>query len=1023
MKDKLKNILLTYKNEKDSSIYKAIEKLIDSEDSSNRNDITKKYNIFFNNSQLAFQSLDINGNILEVNQTWLDILRYNKNEVIGKSFANFVHPDLINIFNARFKKFKKEGNIEDIILKLKKKNGKYILASYESCVLYNENNDSTATYCSFRDVTNETKILNELKESEEKYKKLIHNQGEGIGITNKDEIFTFSNHAADKIFGVKKGGLIGKSLAQFLSIEEQEKIKIETSKRKKSRQSSYELEINNFKGVKKHILVTVTPNNDDKGNYLNSFGIFRDITSRKQIEQELKESEDKFKAITNSSQDAIILLDDEGLITFWNHVAEKIFQYTSEEVINKDLHKLITLKKYRSLFEKGFANFKNTGKGRTINNVVELSGVRKDGADVPVELSLSALRHNNKWYSVGIIRDITERKENEITLTQSEERFRTIFEMNTDLIGIANMETATFFKVNPTFTKTLGYKEEEFLKKPFLEFIHPDDIDKTKEVIESELKKGKKVIRFVNRYHCKEGGYRILEWKAYPVLRERILYAVAHDITRRTEDERRLKESEERFKNLSEVSFEGIVMHKNGIAIDCNQTLYNVTDYTKEEIINQSLFKIIHEKHHALIAEKIKQQSTKPYEVSIVKKDGTEVPVEIESRSFKLNNEDIRVSAVRDITERKEVQQKIIENEKRFRTYIETSPVGIFIANRYGKLNFVNSTAQKLLGYSQKEMLNMTILDIHLKEDALEVKKKFGDLQNMGQISSYETRFMTKYGKIINIILESIKLSKNEYIAFCTNNTEQKSYEAKLKELNATKDKFFSIIAHDLRAPMNNLVGFSDLLLNKHSNYSKEKLSYIIGMMNSSAKQTFSLLENLLIWSKSQRGKLSFKPTEYTCKEIIEEIIEEMQHFAIAKEIKIESQKEHNESTVLIDKEMFKTIFRNLISNAIKFTYEGGKISIGCKKIQNRMVKFFVSDTGVGIPEEKQDKLFRIDQNISTPGTKNEQGTGLGLLLCKEFVEKHGGKIWVESIINNDTNNKTSGSTFYFTVPCIKKNN
>ncbi|HAF27491.1 MAG TPA: hypothetical protein DCG75_00445, partial [Bacteroidales bacterium] len=231
----------------------------------------------------------------------------------------------------------------------------------------------------------------------------------------------------------------------------------------------------------------------------------------------------------------------------------------------------------------------------------------------------------------------------------------------------------------------------------------------------------------------------------------------------------------------------------------------------------------------------------------------------------------------------------------------------------------------------------------------------------------------------------------------------------------ATKDKFFSIIAHDLRGPMNNLVGFSDLLERNYQNYDNEKLSHIINLMSTSAKQTYSLLENLLIWARSQRNKLSYNPHVFICKELISEVLQEMEHLAFAKGIRFETDIETIGHSVHVDKDMFKTVYRNLISNAIKYTKEGGTISFGCRKDSDRFIEFFVKDDGVGIPKETLEKLFKLDENITTEGTNQEHGAGLGLILCKDFIDKHGGRIWVESEVNK-------GSTFWFTFPVPEQN-
>jgi len=234
--------------------------------------------------------------------------------------------------------------------------------------------------------------------------------------------------------------------------------------------------------------------------------------------------------------------------------------------------------------------------------------------------------------------------------------------------------------------------------------------------------------------------------------------------------------------------------------------------------------------------------------------------------------------------------------------------------------------------------------------------------------------------------------------------------EASLKEDNATKDKFFSIIAHDLKSPFNALMGFSDILLRRHKEYDHEKREKIIKTIKESSKSAYNLLENLLTWSRSQSGSINYSPEKLRLKITLFETIFGLQAQANKKEIEIIDNISENE-TIFADQNMITTVLRNLISNAMKFTNKKGSITISAKKqTDNNFTEINVSDTGIGIPKDKIEDLFRIDKNTSTQGTENETGTGLGLILCNEFVEKHGGKIWVESEAGK-------GSSFIFTIP------
>ena len=229
-----------------------------------------------------------------------------------------------------------------------------------------------------------------------------------------------------------------------------------------------------------------------------------------------------------------------------------------------------------------------------------------------------------------------------------------------------------------------------------------------------------------------------------------------------------------------------------------------------------------------------------------------------------------------------------------------------------------------------------------------------------------------------------------------------------LKELNATKDKFFSIIAHDLKNPFNTLLGFSKLLFENAPNYTTDQIQQYAQIMNHTAKQSYALLENLMQWAKSQTEKIKIIPRNSSMNELLSITIPIVNGSALKKNITIESNIS-TEDIVYADNSLTATILRNLLTNAIKFTHANGKITVSTQR-KDIFLEVSITDTGVGIEPMNIDKLFRIDSKVTSHGTDNEEGTGLGLILCKEFVEKQGGTIWANSEVGK-------GSTFTFTLP------
>jgi len=240
---------------------------------------------------------------------------------------------------------------------------------------------------------------------------------------------------------------------------------------------------------------------------------------------------------------------------------------------------------------------------------------------------------------------------------------------------------------------------------------------------------------------------------------------------------------------------------------------------------------------------------------------------------------------------------------------------------------------------------------------------------------------------------------------------QQKEIEAQrdqLHELNVTKDKFFSIIGHDLRNPFSALIGLTKLLVSEFDNFPKDQIKELLESIYKSSENTYNLLGNLLEWARSQTGRIQWHPEDIELNQVARSTVELLTRNAHQKNIRVQNEI-NGKTMVTADKNMLQTVFRNLISNAIKFTPDGGLVTIRSRETDN-FIETRVSDTGVGIAGKDIEKLFRIDTHFSRSGTKDEQGTGLGLILCKEFLAKNGGKIWVESQVGK-------GSSFIFTLP------
>lgn len=369
-----------------------------------------------------------------------------------------------------------------------------------------------------------------------------------------------------------------------------------------------------------------------------------------------------------------------------------------------------------------------------------------------------------------------------------------------------------------------------------------------------------------------------------------------------------------------------------------------------------------------------------------------------------------------DVTDQKMLIKQNIENEARWKFALEGNQDGVWDWNLEKNEVFFSTQWKAMLGYNDNELAN-DLAEWEKRVHPDDLQKCYDDLNLhfTGSVPYYSNvhRVLCKDGSYKWILDRGRVVSYNEenkpvrMIGTHTDLTEKIEQENKLKELNATKDKLFSIIAHDLRNPIGNIVSYSELLKKQCADHNGKAIEYI-GIINIAAEMTLILLEDLLIWARTQSGQVEFKPEWLRINDVFTEVFNMLNPFANLKQIVIKTADLQN-GTCYADKQMLKTILRNLLQNALKFTNPGGLIEVNATLEQNQ-VEFTVSDNGVGMDSSKVENLLKSGITVTSSGTSGEKGSGLGLTLCNEFVQKHGGIIRVESEVGK-------GSRFYFTLP------
>lgn len=748
-----------------------------------------------------------------------------------------------------------------------------------------------------------------------------------------------------------------------------------------------------------------------------------DGTSNFQKEAELEELRN-YQIIATSVVDAIINVDLVGNITFWNKSAEQLFGVRRSAVFGKFIGKILpifTEVYFKSLLEE--LKVKKVWDSRL-----------KIGAAEKVEfinIKLSYVEENSDPRIVIFCTNITKQINLERRLRQSEERFRDIVTNTKEYICTINLDGSISY-VNPFFIKEFDYTEEEFVGRKFTDLIAKKHFEE--EGFDLRLFDAREVHNIELPLIKKDGSvaYVMGSFSIVADLNGTPKYynAILTDISSQKETERDLL----LIKSVFEASNEGIAVASKRKLVLVNETFVKMFGYAKaSDLIGKDPLDMVDNSSIPEVAKKIEELESnlnKPqlYEFSAVRKDEGTFYAENSSISYKAEGQVHIVYIVRDITEEKRSQLALKESEKRYRSITENISESLWTAERSKdrlELVFYTSGIEQITGYSVMEFLENKRLGYKIvhPNDISGVFTKFKRLfrDSVKDMEEIEYRIINKDGSIVwiknkvNVIrgtdgkidkvfglISDISLSKRaeEELTKSTDN---------LKKLNDTKDKFISIISHDLRTPFSSIIGFAEIMQGD-PNMEIEKRDQYLKFILESSKSMLSLVNSLLDWTRLQTGRLDFEPKRVNAKTIIMNSYQMVSGAALNKNIQILNDV-IQDVFIHADSDLLMQVFNNLLSNAIKFTDSGGRIIIGAyPKIEARVIEFRVKDDGVGIKEEDVKKLFKVDSKFTLAGTAGEKGSGLGLSLCYDIVLKHGGDIWVESTYGE-------GTEFVFTIP------
>jgi PAS domain S-box-containing protein len=611
-------------------------------------------------------------------------------------------------------------------------------------------------------------------------------------------------------------------------------------------------------------------------------------------QKQLETARDRFARLFNDAPVGYLTIDEYGIIGQTNQTFASMVGQSPQQLSGQAMVDCI-IPADRSAFHGRFKAFFKNPAGKQLD--FTLRG-KPGGLAVRCVGRMETEAHGHPEKDAAqrlllVVTDISEQVRAENTLREREQFLSAILETTQDGFWVLDAQ-GRVIETNESYCRMSGYPRDELLRLRIPDLEAAETPAETVARITRIIENGSET--FDTQHRRKDGTLFDVEVSVSFLENEGGRFVCfCRDISERKEMTRSLQESEERYRLLSDVTMEGIVIHKHGIARDLNTALARMLGWEREELLGKNLLElIIHEDDRDIVRGNIVKDYALPYEVRGIRKGGEVFFAELEARDFEFQGEQLRVAAIRDITERRRSQETIKRQNKQ------------------------------------------------------------------------------------------------------------------LQSLLAEKDRFFSIIAHDLKSPMSGLLALSRMFVEDAENLTMKELKQVADGMHKSSENLFALLENLLQWALMQQGVMQYEPMTTNLRELVNTGMNILHSVAEQKQITLRNNIPE-QLAVLVDRPMISAVIRNLLSNTLKFTNLEGAVEVSAIREKN-MVRVAVQDNGIGMDQATAATIFSLDQKKVGRGTMGESGTGLGLILCKEFIEKHGGRIAVQS-------ERGKGTTFHFTVP------
>jgi len=886
-------------------------------------------------------------------------------------------------------------------------------------VLFENNLDNLNNKLQSKNLKNKKSDNEKLIESEELYKTIFENSAVAITLTDENEKIISWNKYTEKLLGMNENNLFMKPVESLYPPEEWKKIRKENV-RQKGMQHHLETKIlkKGKKPIDIDISISVLKNN--QGSIIGSIGVIKDITEQKRMEKELESKHNLLQSLLNNLPDSVYFKDKKGKFVNVNKAKAKNSNITPKKMVGKTDFDFF----HKDIAEKILEDEKKIIKtGKSIFNKVEKIKDKKGNERWVLTTKIPRYDSSGKIIgTMGISRDITK-------LKKSEEKYKNLFETAIDPIAILD-KNGSFVDINEQVTNILGYNKNDLIGKKLKEaqILTKDSLNKSLDGFFKRMK-GENVPSYEVEIISKKGEIIPAEINASvlyendQVIGDFVIIRDLRERYKRKEIEKELVESENRFRDIFDSTSDFLLYIEKGIILDINKTVEKFASLKKEFIIGKTisglnkLFSNEDMKKHLEAVEKASHgDKVRDYECDLISNGGTKYNF-LFSVDFIKDIQGIKGILIRgrDITQRHQAWEELVKLEEKYRVLAETSADGVVIIDSLGRLTYVNPSFEKLCARRKSQVLATLFREYLSDESVYFFEQVFIDIRKKDEkIENVELELVHSKGHIIPIEVNIAPFKKeNEFTGMvCTirDITERRNIEDELKKSERLKTEFMNIAAHELKSPVTPIKGYLELIISDKEASDMVKDWAKVSLRN--AERLLKLVNDILDVSRLDTDTMRFEMERLETLDILNEVVEDMKASIEGKGLKFLTKIPNDLPNIMGDKHRLSQVLKNLLGNALKFT-DNGSIGIEAQKKENHIL-IIVSDTGIGISKDELKKIFNKFYQAYTGDDRKNEGTGLGLFICKEILQKHDGDIWVESELGK-------GSQFIIKLPYLHK--